>query len=156
MNFITDESELPELPKPKPLGRPKGSFKDKMTKAKQKAFVNDSIKKILTEHLSHKDFTAWCKEFDISVSQANQYWKLSWDTLRKKFEHEKDKLVLKHLAHYWDIHTRAIEEKDFTNARQSLNDIAKLIGLNEPEKVKVEHQVIKLNFGEPETLNEQN
>lgn len=150
MNFTIDDNDLPELPPQKPLGRPKGSFRVVKNKAEQKLFINESVRKILNEHLSHKDYVAWCQEKKISVGQANNYWKASWETLRKKFEHDKDKLVLKHIAHYWEIHSRAINEKDFTNARQSLNDIAKLIGLNEPEKVKIEHQVIKLNFGEPE------
>jgi nitric oxide reductase activation protein len=151
MNYTIDDNDLPELSPQKPLGRPKGSFRVVKNKAEQKMFIQESVRKILVEHFSHRDYVNWCKSQNISVSQANQYWKSSWISLRKKFELEKDKLVLKHLAHYWDIHSRAIDEKDFTNARQSLNDIAKLIGLNEPEKVKVEHQVIKLNFGEPET-----
>jgi hypothetical protein len=38
---------------------------------------------------------------------------------------------------------------DYTNARQALNDLAKLQGLNEPEKVHITGTSIKLNFGEP-------
>lgn len=148
MDYIPNEDELPEIPKPKPLGRPKGSFRKKFTKAEQKQFMNESIKVVFNEHLSHREYVDWCKKnYDISHTQAGNYWTAIWATVSRKFEHDKDKLILKHIASYWDIHGKAINNGDLTNARQTLNDLAKLLGLNEAEKVKVEHQVIKLNFG---------
>ncbi len=39
---------------------------------------------------------------------------------------------------------------DLTNGRQALNDLAKLQGLNEPDKVHITGTSIKLNFGEPQ------
>jgi hypothetical protein len=38
-------------------------------------------------------------------------------------------------------------------ARQTLNDIAKMMGLNEPDKVEVSanNQVIEFKFGTPDT-----
>ena len=59
----------------------------------------------------------------------------------------KDKLILKHTQKYWDIYEHALMSNDFTNARQSLNDLAKLQGLNEPDKVHITGTSIKLNIG---------
>ena len=39
------------------------------------------------------------------------------------------------------------------NARQTLNDIAKMQGLNEPQKIEIKGTVIKLNFGDEEVEN---
>jgi hypothetical protein len=61
---------------------------------------------------------------------------------------EKDKLILKHLQKYWDVYEQAKSNGDMGNARQTLNDIAKMQGLNEPDKVHVTGTSIKLNFGE--------
>jgi leucyl aminopeptidase (aminopeptidase T) len=86
----------------------------------------------------------------MSKSQANEYWTKVWVLLKKKFELEKDKLILKHTQKYWDIYEHALMSNDFTNARQSLNDLAKLQGLNEPDKVHITGTSIKLNFGAPD------
>ncbi len=145
MDYQIEDTDLP--PK-KPLGRPKGSHKRKMTQAEQKTFVANSIKAILDDHLSYLEYVAYCKDREVSRSQANEYWVRSWAIMKKKFELEKDKLVLKHITKYWDIYKEALENSDLTNARQVLNDLAKLQGLNEPDKVEVRGTSIKLNFGE--------
>jgi hypothetical protein len=67
--------------------------------------------------------------------------------VKKKFDLERDKLISKHIQKYWEIHDNAMESGDLSNARQVLNDIAKLLGMNEPDKVSVSGQSIKLNFG---------
>jgi hypothetical protein len=87
------------------------------------------------------------QEKKLSRSQANEYWNAAWNAVKQKFELEKDKLILKHTQRYWDIYSQAIELRDLTNARQVLNDLAKLQGLNEPDKVEVRGTSIKLNFG---------
>jgi hypothetical protein len=91
----------------------------------------------------------FCKGKGLSAPQANEYWLKVWALIKKKFEMEKDKLILKHLQKYWDIYDQARSTGDLGNARQALNDIVKLQGLAEPEKVHVTGTSIKLNFGEP-------
>jgi hypothetical protein len=145
MDYQIDDTDLP--PK-KPLGRPKGSHKKKMTQAEQKSFISEAIRVILDQHLSYLEFVSYCADKDISRSQANEYWLRCWGIMKKKFELEKDKLVLKHITKYWDIYQEALQNSDLTNTRQALNDLAKLQGLNEPDKVEVRGTTIKLNFGE--------
>jgi hypothetical protein len=151
MDYILNDGELPPLPEKKVVGRPKGSFRKKFNVAEQRAFINESIQEVFNNHLSHREYVTWCsKTAQVSHSQCNQYWHQLWVGVQRKFEQSKDKLILKHIASYWNIHSLAIQNGDLSNARQTLNDLAKLLGLNEAEKVQVEHQVIKLNFGTPE------
>lgn len=148
-HFITD-GDLPyEEPKKGP-GRPKGSHKKRMNNAERKQFINESIKTVLDQHLSYTDYVDFCKSRGLSAPQANEYWLKIWSVIKRKFELEKDKLILKHLQKYWEVYEEAKNNKDMTNARQALNDIAKLQGLNEPQKIEVSGKVIKLNFGETE------
>lgn len=150
-DIIIPDDELPLTPvAPKPPGRPKGSFAKKMTDVEKRTFINNAAKEILENHLSYNEFVKWAKDnANLSKSQANEYWGKVWVLLKKKFELEKDKLILKHTQKYWDIYEQALIQSDLTNARNALNDLAKLQGLNEPDKVHITGTSIKLNFGEP-------
>lgn len=151
MNLPIDDGDIPLTPPPpRQAGRPKGSRRRKMTESEKREFLNESAKVILNNHLSYSQYVSYCKEkMNFSKSQSNEYWVRVWALLKKKFELEKDKLILKHLQKYWDIYEQALELGDYTNSRQALNDIAKLQGLNEPDKVHITGTSIKLNFGEP-------
>ena len=152
MNYIAEEGDIPVDPPRKPAGRPKGTFRPKMTKIERIAFIKESVIKVLEEHLSYTEYINWCFETkNVSKTQANEYWLSTWSTIRKKFNLDKDKLVMKHIHQYWRIHSQALEQRDLTNARQVLNDLAKMLGLNEPDKVEVRGTQIKLNFGNPDT-----
>lgn len=148
--YIGDD-DLPQTPPP-PMkrGRPKGTRRKKMNDVEKREFINDCAREILDTHMSYTQFVVYAKEkMNFSKSQANEYWNKIWSLLKKRFDMEKDKLILKHLHKYWDLYNQAIQLGDYTNARQALNDIAKLQGLNEPDKVHVTGTSIKLNFGEP-------
>lgn len=149
--IIIPDNELPLEPlPPRPAGRPKGSYAKKMTDVEKRTFINNAAREILENHLSYGEFVKWAKDTsNLSKSQANEYWGRVWVLLKKKFELEKDKLILKHTQKYWDIYEQALIQGDLTNGRQALNDLAKLQGLNEPEKVHITGTQIKLNFGEP-------
>lgn len=151
-DIIIPDDELPLTPlAPRPAGRPKGSFSKRMTDVEKRTFINNAAKEILENHLSYTEFCKWAHDSsNMSKSQANEYWSKVWVLLKKKFELDKDKLVLKHTQKYWDIYEQALMSNDYTNARQSLNDLAKLQGLNEPEKVHITGTSIKLNFGNPD------
>jgi hypothetical protein len=150
-DIIIPDEDLPLEPRaPKPPGRPKGSYSKKMTDSEKRQFINNSMREILEHHLSYNEYVKYCKDtMGMSKSQSNEYWIRVWGLLKKKFELEKDKLILKHTQKYWDIYENAVISGDLTNARNSLNDLAKLQGLNEPEKLHITGTQIKLNFGEP-------
>lgn len=151
MTLPIEDGDLPvNPPAPKKAGRPKGSTKKRMTEVEKRQFINESAREILDNHLSYSQYVQFCKDrMNFSRNQANEYWITTWNLLRKKFELDKDKLILKHLQKYWDIYDQALISNDLTNARNTLNDIVKLQGLAEPEKVHITGTSIKLNFGEP-------
>jgi hypothetical protein len=132
-------------------GRPVGSTTKRMSNAEMEEFIKQSVKRILQNHLSWKEYLRWCQSNGVGESRANIYWGLAWQSIREKFELDKSKMVSKHLAKYWEIHEQSFILGDFTNARQTLNDIAKLMGLNEPDKMDVNQQsIIKFKFGDEE------
>ena len=154
-DIIIPDDELPLTPRaPRPAGRPKGSYAKRMTDVEKRTFINNAAKEILENHLSYNEFVKWAKDnANMSKSQANEYWVKVWVLLKKKFELEKDKLILKHTQKYWDIYEQALIQGDLTNGRQALNDLAKLQGLNEPQKIEIKGTLIKLNFGNEEETN---
>ena len=129
------------------VGRPLGSFKKRMNPVEIEQFMLDSINIILDQHMSYTDYIEYCKEKGMSNNQGNKYWMDAWGHVRERFQLDKDMLLTKHLKKYWDIHDNSIKNKDYNTARQSLNDIAKMLGLNEAEKVQVEGTSIKFKFG---------
>jgi hypothetical protein len=130
-------------------GRPPGSFKPKMNEAETRRFINDSMSRIFDTHMSWNEYIQFCYEHGLSKSQGNEYWIRVWSMVKEKFELEKDKLITKHIQKYWHIYDTAVKNGDINTARQTLNDLAKLLGLNEPDKVEVSHnQIIEFKFGE--------
>jgi len=127
-------------------GRPKGSKTTRMTKIETQRFLSESVNQILDNHMSWTEFVHWCSRHDLSENRANDIWKQAWKLITEKFELDRNKQVAKHLQKYWMIHDVAQKRGDLNTARQTLNDIAKLMGLNEPDKVDVTEK-IRFNFG---------
>lgn len=72
-----------------------------------------------------------------------------WTEVKERFRHDRDKLVDKHLISYWDIYNNAVNVGDWSNARQTLDAIAKLQGLNEPDKLDLNsNTTIEFKFGD--------
>ena len=131
-------------------GRPVGTRKVKMNKAQVEDLLTTSLNRILDEHLSYTEYVKWIvNEHKISNQMANEYWLKTWSLLQDKYQLERDKLINKHLQKYWTIYDTAMELGDLSNARQTLNDISKLLGMNEPEKLDVKQELkIRFNFGQ--------
>jgi hypothetical protein len=128
-------------------GRPIGSKTKRMSKIEVERFVNESVNQILDNHMSWTEYTTWCRKHGVSEHRANHLWKSAWVLIQEKFELDRHKQVAKHLQKYWLIHDIAQKRGDLNTARQALNDIAKLMGLNEPDKVDVTEK-IRFNFGD--------
>lgn len=120
----------------------------KTLKIQAAVFVKESIQKILREHLSKKEYSIWARSQGLSYPQSERYWKRSWQLINEKFKLEREQLVDKQLMNYWEIYNFALEKGDFNTARQILNDISKLQGLNEPEKIDItKTEKIVFKFG---------
>jgi len=130
-------------------GRPKGTYKKSMSMTEREIFIKTSIRKIMVEHLSWKQYVDYCYKNGLGSSRANEYWKECWKTIRDKYQLEKDNQISKHLLHYWRIYDEASEKGDLTNARQTLDAIAKLMGLNEPDRIDMNTKgEITFKFGD--------
>ena len=132
-------------------GRPKGSKNKtkRLTKSEVEKFISLSVDKIMDEHLSWTEYVKWAEKNGVSTQMANHYWKKSWKLVRDKYDLERELSVTKHLKKYWKIYDDAIDRGDLNTARHTLNDIAKLKGLNEPDRVEQTGiQTIKFNFGD--------
>ena len=71
--------------------------------------------------------------------------------LNEKYQLERDQLINKHLQKYWSLYDLALANDDISNARQVLNDISKLLGMNEPEKIETKNELkIRFKFGTEE------
>lgn len=135
--------------RPKGSGRTKGHLLHKMSKAEVEAFLRDSAKLIFKQHLSYKQYIEYCRKQAISKEMANVYWTRVWNEVKERFRHDRDKLVDKHLISYWEIYNNAVTEGDWSNARQTLDAIARLQGLNEPDKMDLNNNTtIEFNFGD--------
>jgi len=116
-------------------GRPKGAKNVKMSNIQKQLFLDESMDLILRKHMSWTDYVGWVKKQGLGEQRANQLWKEVWDLIRDRFSLERDKQIQKHLLHYWSLYDKAMSNDELNTARQTLNDIVKLIGLAEPDKV---------------------
>ena len=133
----------------KKKGRPEGSKTQRRTKQEVEEFITLSTKRILKEHLSWTEYIKWCKKEGLGEKRCNAYWKICWGRLREKFDLERNKHIDKHLSHYWELYDISLSKGDLSNSRQILNDIVKLMGLAEAEKVEVNNKgEIKFRFGD--------
>jgi len=130
-------------------GRPIGSSRKKLNNIEVEDLLKKALDEILQKHLSYTQFTSWLlEEYGLSQQQANEYWLRTWTTLNEKFRMEKDQMINKHLAHYWLLYDASFTKQDFSNARQVLNDISKLLGMSEPDKLDIKQELkIKFKFG---------
>lgn len=104
---------------------------------------------ILDNNLSFREYSEYCrKTHRLNSGACSKNWQNIWDLIKEKFRLEKDKLVGKHLEAYWRIYDISLNSGDITNARQALNDIAKLQGLYEPDKMEIKQDtIIEFKFG---------
>tara|TARA_R110000822_G_scaffold88899_4_gene205678 strand:+ start:1006 stop:1452 length:447 start_codon:yes stop_codon:yes gene_type:complete len=133
-------------------GRPVGSSRVKLNKIEVEDLLTLSLKEILNNHLSYTEYIQWVKQFNnVSDQQGNTYWLKTWTLLQEKYQLERDQLINKHLNKYWEIYDTAMEVGDLSNARQSLNDITKLLGMAEPERIETKQELkIRFKFGSDE------
>ena len=130
-------------------GRPVGSTRVKLNRVETEDFLNTSLQEVLDHHLSYTEYVEWCKKTNgLSSKMANEYWLRVWSLLTEKYQLERDQLITKHLKKYWEIYDMALEDGDLSNARMTLNDISKLLGMGEAEQLDVKLELkIRFKFG---------
>lgn len=146
------KNDKKEVRRTRGRGRPVGSTRAKLNKVEVEDFLSTSLEEILNNHLSYTEYVKWCKKVkNLSQVQSNEYWLRVWSMLEEKYNLERDQLINKHLKKYWQIYDYAMEDGDWSNARQTLNDISKLLGMGEAEKIDVKQELkIRFKFGNDE------
>jgi hypothetical protein len=121
--------------------------------------VNRAIDFLLNENMSRGEWVIYCKkEYNIESRQSDVYWKKAKDHIKDKFTKEREALAESHHARLFALYVKALKDGDMEIARKVLADIAKLTGVNEPDKKDVtsEGERIQINIGiEPDEDNEE-
>jgi hypothetical protein len=108
----------------------------KTTKAKKEQIINEGINQILFSHMTWNEFQVWIRK-EYTIKDSNPYWKECWVKIQDRFNEERDQMVKKHLHHLYDLHKRCIESRDRATERATLQDIAKILGIQEGQKLSI-------------------
>lgn len=120
------------------------------TKVEQVKRQNECIDKIINENMNYTMFIDWYMEhYDMSKHNAYKDWTKCWNIIKSRFALETDQLVNKQLFQLYELFKEAREMGDFGTSRKILEDVRKIQGINEPDKLEVKHSgEIKINFGD--------
>lgn len=101
------------------------------TAARAQAIVDDAIKKIARENISHGD---WCRyavdKYSITTRRAEQIWSKAWEGIRDRFAQDAETNLLQALSRLDDLYIQATERDGDWNTRNNiLKERHKLLGL---------------------------
>ena len=111
--------------------------------------IATAMNKLLKENMSRAEWVLFCKkEYGIESRQADNYWKKAKDHVKEKFAKEREAVAESHHARLFDLYIKALRDGETDVARKVLADIAKLTGVNEPDKKDVtsEGERIQINI----------
>lgn len=116
------------------------------TNARAQAIIDDCVKKVAKENISHGD---WCryavKEYSITTRRAEQIWSTAWESIRDRFAKDAETNLLQALARLDDLYNELSEQGyDYNTRANVLKERHKLLGLGVERH---EHKVdSKLSF----------
>jgi len=97
--------------------------------------MSDCIEVVINEGMQRKDFIQYCAhQWQLADRQAAVYWKRVWTFVAEKYSQENHKIIDEHVRQLWRLYNLCVKKKDYQTARGILQDLAKLKGINEPEK----------------------
>jgi arginine utilization protein RocB len=103
---------------------------------------------IVYQRLSYTEFKEkFSKEMKITQRQAEVIYKQVKDTLKERFENERDEILETQITRYQDLLIRARDSGNRRIEREVLSDLNKLYGIESPTKVDL------TSNGEPISLN---
>lgn len=95
----------------------------------------DCIEVVINEGMQRKDFLRYASDkWEVSERQAETYWKRVWDFVAEKYSKENHEIVDEHVRQLWRLYNLCVKKKDYQTSRGILQDLAKLKGINEPDK----------------------
>jgi len=111
--------------------------------------MTEVFEMILYKKLSFTEFRQQAAEkFEITTRQAESLYKDARDRLKERFAQERDEILQEQLTRYFDLLERARMDNNKRVERETLSDINKLYGLDQPIKVDLttDGQPISINI----------
>lgn len=120
------------------------------TKVEQVKRLNECVEKIINENLNYVMFVDWyVDQYELTKHNAHKDWVKCWNIIKSRFSLETDQLINKQLFQLYELFKEAREMGDFGTSRKILEDVRKIQGINEPDKLEVKHSgEIKISFGD--------
>jgi thermostable 8-oxoguanine DNA glycosylase len=87
------------------------------------------------------------KEFGVTQRTAENWWKEIRTRLKERFEQESEEIITEHLTRLFDLLERSKQKGQSRVEREVLADIAKIYGIESPQKVDL------TSGGEPVSIN---
>lgn len=98
--------------------------------------------------LSYTEFKVFVsKEYDVTQRTAENWWKEIRTRLKERFEQESEEIITEHLTRLFDLLERSKQRGQSRVEREVLADIAKIYGIESPQKVDL------TSGGEPVSIN---
>lgn len=86
--------------------------------------------------LSYTEFKVnVAKEFNVTQRTAENWWKEIRTRLKERFEQESEEIITEHLTRLFDLLERTKQRGQARVEREVLADIAKLYGIEQPQKI---------------------
>ena len=82
-----------------------------------------------------------------SESRADKLIQMARKLIRQDFEEDRKEIKARLYVAIQDVFNECRESNDRSNALKALDQISKLLGLNEPDKIDMRLQNVDINFG---------
>ena len=112
--------------------------------------VNKAVELLLEDNTSRDEWVIYCKDnYNIESRQSDKYWARAKEIIKEKYSKDRDAIFESHHARLFALYKKALKDDEKEVARKALADMAKLTGVNEPDKKDVtsEGERIQINIG---------
>ena len=108
----------------------------------------DLLELMTVKKLSYTEFKVQVsKKYDVTQRTAENWWKEIRTRLKERFEQESEEIITEHLTRLFDLLERSKQRGQSRVEREVLADIAKIYGIESPQKVDL------TSGGEPVSIN---
>jgi hypothetical protein len=120
------------------------------TKVEQVKRLNECVEKIINDNINYNMFVDWYTDhYDMSKHNAYKDWVKCWNIIKSRFALQTDQLINKQIYQLYDLFKEAREVGDFGTSRKILEDVRKIQGIEQPDKINIKHEgTINITFGD--------
>lgn len=97
--------------------------------------VNKAVELLLEDNTSRAEWVIYCKDnYNIESRQSDKYWARAKEIIKEKYSKDRDAIFESHHARLFALYKKALKDDEKEVARKALADMAKLTGVNEPDR----------------------